>query len=148
MRQALGRQVDGVASVLPSSAGIQTTREGSFTFDKATFLTAVADDPAIIERLFGRGGTATGDVVFAGADAVTIAGSYDIDVTTAATRAESGLLFDGGAVGPSRVGVRVGAVTATYDVSAGQSAAQIIDGLNAAIAAAGSSSSPRPTAPV
>ncbi len=137
VRRALGAQVVGVAGVLPSSAGIQTTREGSFTFDKATFLSAVADDPAIIERLFGRGGTSSGDAVFASAGPGTAAGAYGVDVTTAATRAESGQLFDGGAAANARVGVRIGAVTATYDVTAGQTATQIIDGLNASIAAAG-----------
>lgn len=137
VRQALTGQVAGVTGALPSTAGIQLTREGSVTFDKATFLAAVADDPELIGRLFGRGGTDTGDAVFANATAETISGSYDIDVTTAATRATSATLFDGGATADTRVGVRIGTVTATYDVTNGQSAAQIIDGLNAAIASAG-----------
>lgn len=137
IRRTLSGAVDGVDGILASTVGIQSTRDGSFTFDRATFLSAVGDDPALVERLFGRGGTDTGDAVFSGATADTRAGSYDVEVTTAATRAESAMLFDGGAAAATRVGVRVGTVTATYDVSAGQTAAQIIDGLNGAIAEAG-----------
>lgn len=136
IRDSLGGQVEGVSSALPSTAGIQLTRDGSFTFDQATFLTAVADDPALISRLFGQGGTDTGNAVFASADANTLHGDYVVDVATAATRATSAVMFGGGAV-VSRIGVRAGNVTATYDVTSGQSADQIIEGLNEAIAGAG-----------
>lgn len=137
IRDALGGQVDGVSGALPSTVGIQLTRDGSFTFDEATFLAASADDPTLVARLFGRGGTESGDAIFAGALDTTAAGDYDVVITTAASRATSALLFDGGAVADSRVGIRIGTVTATYDVTNGQSAAQIIDGLNEAIASAG-----------
>jgi flagellar hook-associated protein 2 len=136
IRDSLGGQVEGVSSALPSTAGIQLTRDGSFTFDKATFLTAVADDPALISRLFGQGGTDTGNAVFASADANTLHGDYVVEVATAATRATSAVMFAGGAL-VSRIGVRAGSVTATYDVTFGQSTDQIIEGLNEAIAGAG-----------
>ncbi len=84
-----------------------------------------------------RGGTATGDVVFATAKGTTVAGSYIVDITTPASRAASGLMFDGGAATDTRVGVRVGTITATVDVVAGQTATQIIQNLNAALADAG-----------
>lgn len=137
IRKSLSGEVNGVPGVLAATAGIQLTREGSFTFDKATFISAMQDDPALISRLFSRGGTATGDAVFATATAETVSGSYAVEVTTAATRATSATLFDGGAVADGRVGVRIGSITATFDVTNGQSADQIIDGLNNAIAEAG-----------
>ena len=74
---------------------------------------------------------------FASADANTIRGSYNVDVTTPASRAGTATLFDGGAGASTRVGVRVGAVTVTHDVSVGQSPTQIADGLNAEFGRAG-----------
>ena len=130
--------VVGMSNGLPSSVGIQSTREGSFTFDAATFRSAAEADPEAVERLFGRGGTASSaDLSFHEATASTRAGSYDVEITVPATRASSARLFDGGAGASTRVAVRVGDVTASYDVVAGQTAEQIIDGLNDAIAEAG-----------
>lgn len=137
VRSALADQVSGLATSLPSSVGIERDRDGSFTFDRGTFLTALSDDPDAVARLFSRGGTATGDAVFASATGTTTSGSYAVEVTTAATQAGSALLFDGGAGAASRVGVRIGTTTATVDVQNGDSVAQIIDKLNTSFAQAG-----------
>ncbi|MDJ0767449.1 MAG: flagellar filament capping protein FliD [Ilumatobacter sp.] len=137
LRTALGAQVDGLATSLPSSVGIRLERDGSFSFDRAAFTAAIEDDPDAVARLFGRGGTTTGDAVFAGAGAMTTSGSYAVDVTTAATRATSALLFDGGVVTNTTVGIRVGDTTVSVDVMAGQSAGSVADQLNAALADAG-----------
>jgi flagellar hook-associated protein 2 len=134
MRDALANQVVGLSLSLPSGVGIQRTSDGSFKFDRSAFLDAIADDPAAVSRLFSRGGTDTGDAVFAAADRFTVSGSYAVEVTTAATRATSATLFDGGGTA-TRVGVRVGTTTATVDVQLGQSVDQIIDDLNQAFAA-------------
>ena len=134
VREAIGGFRDGLT---PSTIGIQLTRDGSFTFDQATFLEAAAADPAAVATFLARGGTNTGPVQFKSADARAVRGSYDVDVTTPATRASSSLVFDGGAVADTRVGLRVGAITVNYDVASGQSAAQIVDGLNAEFGRAG-----------
>ncbi len=137
LRNSLADQVSGLTMSLPSSVGIERDRTGTFTFDRQRFLDAVADDPGAVARLFSRGGTETGDAVFASAKGVTAAGTYAVDITTAATRATSALVFDGGATSATRVGVRVGSTTATVDVGAGQTSAEIVDNLNAALAEAG-----------
>ncbi len=137
IRQALGGTVNGIASMIPSDIGIQTTRDGSFTFDKTAFLEAMTERPDEVARFLTRGATTPAGVTFDAATADTVTGSYDIDVTTAAARASTALLFDGGASANSRIGIRVGDITATYDVSSGQTAAQIIDGLNSVLAQAG-----------
>lgn len=136
VRSALTDQISGLG-YLAADVGIERDRDGGITFDKAKFLEAIADDPDGIARLFTRGGTTSGDAVFASATKTTTSGSYDVVITTAATRASSATLFDGGASSSSRIGVRVGSVTATYDVTAGQSRDEIVDGLNDALAAAG-----------
>jgi flagellar hook-associated protein 2 len=139
VRSAVADQVGGMAGAagLPSTVGIERSRDGSFTFDKAKFLAAVADDPSITARLFGRGGTGTGSVTFASASVETRAGSYDIEITTAATQATSTTLFAGGALASSRIGIRAGSTTVTVDVTAGQTATQIVDALNGALVESG-----------
>jgi len=135
VRQAIAGPLD--AGTTPSSIGIQLARDGSYTFDRAAFLTAASTDPTRVAQFLARDGTSTGPVQFAGADANTVSGSYVVDVTTSATRATSVRLFDGGALVDTRVGVRIGSTTVNYDVSNGRSASQIVDGLNAAIGSAG-----------
>ena len=135
VRQAIAGPLDSGST--PSSIGIQVTRDGSYTFDRATFMTAASNDPAKVAQFLARDGTSTGPVQFAGADANTVSGSYEVDVTASATRATSSRLFAGGALADTRVGVRIGSTTVNYDVSAPESASQIVDGLNAAIGSAG-----------
>lgn len=137
IRNALGRPVDGFGELVGADVGIESTSDGSFTFDEATFLSAMADDPAAVARFFGRAATTPASVTFVDASEETATGSYDIEVTTAATRATSARVFDGGAGSTVSVGVRVGDTTTTIDVAAGQTAAEIIDSFNDAFAADG-----------
>ena len=134
IRESLGGQVAGLTGTatngLASAVGIQFTKDGSFTFDKSKFLTTVAADPSAVARVFARGGVATGSVSFATGTPETVSGTYDVEVTTAAAQATSAALFAGGAAASGRVGVRVGSTTTTIDVTAGQSASQIISALN------------------
>jgi len=135
VRQAIAGPLNSGST--PSSIGIQLTRDGSYTFDRAAFLTVASTDPSRVAGFLARAGTSTGPVQFAGADANTVSGSYAVDVTTPAIRGTSVRLFDGGALADTRVGVRIGSTTVNYDVRNGQSASQIIDGLNTAIGSAG-----------
>ncbi len=137
IRRALGGTVNGIASMIPSDIGIQTTRDGSFTFDKAKFIETMTERPGEVARFLTRGATTPAGVTFDQATADTVTGSYEIEVITAAQRASSARLFTGGASANSRIGVRVGDITATYDVSSGQTATEIVDGLNSVLAKAG-----------
>jgi flagellar hook-associated protein 2 len=134
-------RVAGLASSnnhgLASAVGIQVAKDGTFTFDRAKFLTAVADDPDAVARLFGRGGTGTGGVTFAAAAEGTAHGTYDVVITTPATQATSATLFSGGVSTTGRIAVKVGSTTATLDVTAGQTVGQVISGLNATFAQSG-----------
>ncbi|MEZ5249520.1 MAG: flagellar filament capping protein FliD [Ilumatobacteraceae bacterium] len=76
----------GDASVgLASSIGIDVQRDGTLKFDSAKFTAAMQADPAAVERFFARGGSSTASLQFAAATDKTAAGSYDVEVTTAAT---------------------------------------------------------------
>ena len=136
LRDSLSRPVDG-STMIGADVGIEILRDGSFRFAAATFEAAMADDPDGVAAFFGRQGATPANVTFLEASAETTTGSYAVDVTTAATQATSATLFAGGAAANSRVGVRVGDVTTTVDVTAGQSAAALIDTFNAAFAANG-----------
>ncbi|MGD9999345.1 MAG: flagellar filament capping protein FliD, partial [Ilumatobacteraceae bacterium] len=137
LRAAVNDLVGGGSPNLASSIGITTQRDGTLKFDKAVFLNALATDPAAVERLFARGGTGSGGVHFANAADSTVAGTYAVEVTTPATRATTGDVLIGGSVAGQRIGVRIGTTTATFDAPAGASAADIVTGLNAALAEAG-----------
>ncbi len=137
VRGAVTALVGSAATGLASTVGINVQRDGLLKFDRAVFSAALANDPTAVERVFARGGSSTNGVTFVGAADKTIAGSYSVEVTTAATRATTGDVLVGGSPLGQRVGVRVGSVTATYDAAPGASTADIVSGLNAAMSSAG-----------
>jgi flagellar hook-associated protein 2 len=122
---------------LASTVGITTDRAGQLVFDKAKFITALAADPGGVERLFSRGGTSTGDARFGLATDATVAGTYAVEVTTAAKRAATGEILVGGSTLGQVIGVRVGSVTATFAAAPGATADDIVAGLNEALASSG-----------
>ena len=137
VRSAVTSIVGEASTNLASNVGITVERTGTFKFDRAKFLEALEADPAAVERLFGRGGSSTNGVTFAGALDTTVAGSYAVEVTAAAARASTGDVLVGGSPLGQTVGVRLGTVTASYAAAPGATAADIAAGLNQAIAEAG-----------
>ena len=137
IRAAITGAVGSADTGLASSIGISVDKTGKVAFDRDKFMTAVAADPARVERLFGRGGNTTGNATFSAASDRTQAGSYAVTVTQAATRASTGAILVGGSVAGQRIGVRLGTTTVTYDAAPGSSAADIATGLNEAFAQAG-----------
>jgi flagellar capping protein FliD len=123
--------------VLAADFGIISQKDGTLKFDKTIFLAKLAADPDAAERLFNRHGSSSGGVAFSGATDGTSAGTYSVEVTTAARRATTGTVLVGGSVAGQRIGVRVGTTTVNYDAAAGASAADIATGLNGALAQAG-----------
>ncbi|MBI5087587.1 MAG: flagellar filament capping protein FliD [Actinobacteria bacterium] len=137
LRGAVNDLVGGSGLKLASSIGITTQRDGTLKFDRAVFQSALATDPTAVERLFARGGSSTNGARFAAAADLTAAGTYDVQVTSPATRASTGDVLIGGSAGGQRIGVRLGGVTATFDAQPGATPADIVTGLNAALADAG-----------
>ncbi len=124
-------------------AGVSLARDGSVSFDRTKFLGAYANDPGAVEKLFRQGGTADdSSVSFLSAGAKVQAGTYAVDITTAAEQAKSvgtdllGLPL----AAAETVSVRVGGVsgtTAAYAAAAGESLDSVVLGLNAAFAGKG-----------
>lgn len=127
-----------VADGLASNVGITSTRNGRLEFDEAKFRSALAADPEAVARLFGNGGSsATGSVSFGRATEKTVAGEYEIVVTQAATRADSGAVLTGGLAGTQQLSVRVGDTVVNFETLADATTAEVADGLRAALAAGG-----------
>ncbi|HLF40483.1 MAG TPA: flagellar filament capping protein FliD, partial [Acidimicrobiia bacterium] len=124
-------------------AGVSVARDGSVTFDRAKFLEAYAADPEAVEALFQQGGTATSSAVsFVSATAKAQAGTYAVDITTAAEQARIvGTDLAGSPLaGSETISVRVGGASGTtvsYSAQAGSTLADVVDGLNAAFAGGG-----------
>lgn len=128
-----------------ASAGVSITKEGSFTFDKAKFVTAFSANPSDVATLFQRGGTAAStSVSLASATHKTRAGAYEVIVTQAATQASAtgaDLSGQGNLItNAETIDIRVGGATGTaytYSATAGESLASIADGINTVLAASG-----------
>jgi flagellar hook-associated protein 2 len=124
----------------PGLVGLHVTRDGTFTFDQAKFVAAYQADPASVEELFRQGGTATSaEVAFYGATTATHAGTYAVELTAAAERAEAqGTVLGGGTITAAEtIDLEVDSTNVTYAASAGESLISVALGLNAAIAEAG-----------
>lgn len=137
VRSAVTSMVGGTPGLLAADFGITSQKDGTLKFDKALFLSKLAADPDGAELLFNRHGSSTGGVNFAQATDGTAAGTYSVEVTTAATRATTGGILAGGSPGGQTIGVRVGTSVVSYIAAPGSSADSIASGLNAALARAG-----------
>lgn len=124
-------------------AGIQLTKEGRLTFDRAAFIAGFDADPAKMQRLVAPSGTFTpavtglqGSISFLGATDRTREGTYAVEITQAATRATAGLTFSAIQAGDVvTVGNSSGTVTADYVVKSTDTLNDIISGVNAAASA-------------
>lgn len=137
VRAAVNDAVNGAAFASAGAVGITTQRDGSLGFDRSVFLDALRSNTADVERVFGRGGTSTGVATFAGAEDVTVPGSYSVDVTTAPTRAKVTDLLAGLPNTARVVGVRMGSVVATASLPAGATPEAVASALSGSLAAAG-----------
>jgi flagellar hook-associated protein 2 len=137
VRSSVNDAVAGAAYSGAGGVGIITERDGTLSFDRNVFLNALRTNTADVERAFGRGGTSSGVATFASAADVTVPGAYTVAVTTAPTRAKVTDLL-GGVPNTARVvGVRMGSVVATANVSAGATPEAVASALSTSLAAAG-----------
>jgi flagellar hook-associated protein 2 len=130
-----------------ASAGVSITRDGTFTFDKAKFVTAYTADPNGVGALFQRGGTATDPRVSLGtATNKTRPGTYAVEITQAAAQARAAgvdLTGQGGTItNAETIHIRVGGASGTvvsYAAAAGESLTSIASNLNTLLSRGGHS---------
>jgi flagellar hook-associated protein 2 len=118
--------------------GLNFTRDGVIEFDKAVFKTKYESDPVAVSSALSKAGTSTGaGITFDSATADTVAGTYNVTVSSLGTAAASSVLFSGGATSDTTIGVRSGTLVGLYAVRNGDTAASIAAGLNEALEASG-----------
>ena len=147
--EAVGTSAAGSDGTAGESAGLAITSQGTVTFNQTAFEAAYAKNPSAVQAMFTEGGTFAaalpgyaGQVSVAGANDNTSPGSYAVSVSQSAQQA----VDSGSATWPSlnsalplaeTYTVTGGSATATYAGSAGETIADVVNGMNAALAAAG-----------
>lgn len=137
VRSAVNDAVSGAAYSSAGGVGITTARDGTLNFDRTVFLNALRSNTADVERVFGRGGTSTGIAQFATATDATVPGSYNVDITTAPTKARVTDLLAGLPNTGRVVGVRMGSVVATANIPANATPEAVASALSTSMASAG-----------
>jgi flagellar hook-associated protein 2 len=121
-----------------ASVGVTMQRNGQVALDEAAFTAALQNDPNAVSALLARSGsTASATMAFAGAADETKAGSYAVNVTTAAAKASVTGEVITTLASDEEITVRMGGRTATFSALTGMTANQAADGLNAALTSAG-----------
>ena len=89
IRSMLGEAVTGAGSLRQlTDIGVSFQKDGTLSLDSAKLTEALKSSPTDVAALFGRRGTSDNALVsYTGATAATTAGEWQVDVTTAATRA-------------------------------------------------------------
>ncbi len=143
---ASGVGSDGTAG---ESAGLAITASGTITFNQSAFVAAYDKNPSGVQAMFIEGGTFSpssptyaGEVSVAGATDETTPGDYSVAISQSAAQAvDTGSVTFGA---PSATlgsaesyTVTSGTSSATYSASAGETVANVISGLNSALAASG-----------
>lgn len=144
--QALGT---GVLGSKAEAAGITLNSNGTLSFDQSAFDAAYNANPSAVAAMFTQGGSFTpssstysGQVSLLAAENGTQAGSYQVQISQAATQA-----VDSGTVGFASASSTVlaadtytvsqGGQSATLSVSAGESLSQIVTSFDQSLAQAG-----------
>ena len=147
--EAVGRSGAGSDGTAGESAGLAITSQGTITFNQTAFEAAYAKNPTGVQSMFTEGGTFAaalpayaGQVSVAGANDNTSPGAYAVSVTQSAQRAvdagSSTWASSASALSQAETyTVTGGSASATYAASAGESIADIVNGMNTALAAAG-----------
>jgi flagellar hook-associated protein 2 len=147
--EAVGNSGAGSDGTAGESAGLAITSQGTITFNQTAFETAYAKDPTGVQSMFTEGGTFAaalpayaGQVSVVGATDNTSPGSYAVSVTQSAQQAVdtgSSTWTSSASALPQAETYTVtgGSATATYAATAGETIANVVNGMNAALAAAG-----------
>ena len=125
--------------VVAGSVGVDVDSSGDVSFDRAKFLSVYAANPSAVQALFVRSGTSTSpDVSFVDAGNFTTAGTYNVTITQAATRAtNAGLEGSWPIASPPVVRVKIGTNEVAYNVGAADQANDVVNGLNSQFLQAG-----------
>jgi flagellar hook-associated protein 2 len=147
--EAVGRSGAGSDGTAGESAGLAITSQGTITFNQTAFEAAYAKNPTAVQSMFTEGGSFVASlpaygaqVSVVGATDNTSPGSYAVSISQSAQQA----VDPGSATWASLTSslsqaetytVTGGSATATYAATAGETLADIVNGMNATLAASG-----------
>ncbi len=146
---AVGSSAAGSDGTAGESAGIAITSSGTITFNQTAFERAYDADPAAVQSMFTEGGsfapanpTYADQVSVAGATDETVPGNYAVTISQSAAQAvDTGSDVFAAPTstlgGPESYTITSAGDSATYAAAAGESMANVVSGLNSALAAAG-----------
>jgi flagellar hook-associated protein 2 len=135
---AISGSVSTSSAATAATAGVSITKDGTFTFDKSKFVNAYNANPSDVAALFQRGGSAADSrMSLSTATHKTRAGTYEVEITQAATQGRAngtdlsgqGNLITNAETIDIRIGGATGAVV-SYAAAAGESLSSIASGLN------------------
>ena len=146
---AVGSSSAGSDGTAGESAGLAITTSGTITFNPSAFVTAYDANPTAVQAMFTEGGTFApstpvyaGQVSVAGATNNTVPGQYNVAISQSGAQATD----TGSATFAAPSSVLASAEsytltsdssTTTYAATAGESLANVVSGINGALAAAG-----------
>jgi flagellar hook-associated protein 2 len=110
--------------------------DGTLSFNSATFAAAYDANPTQVANSFISGGTSSSPLMsFYESSDATAPGSYQVDVTRAATQAtDTGATLSGGTVtAPETLTISSAGNGANYSTTAGESLSDVVSGLNQAL---------------
>ena len=119
-----------------AQVGVTLDAKGRFAIDEATLQAELGRDPAAVSALFSRSGSSsTGAVEYVSSGDRTLAGTYAIAITQASAPAQlTGAAF--GTLGADEtVDVRLGSVTASVTLRAGDDVDAVVSAFNSAFLA-------------
>lgn len=146
---AVGSSAAGSDGTVGESAGLAITSSGTITFNQDAFIQAYDANPQAVQAMFTEGGSFSaanpaysGQVTVAGADDGTNPGNYAVTISQSAEQAvdtgSSTFASTSSQLGAAETyTVSSGTESATYSIAPGESVANVVSGLNSALAAAG-----------
>jgi flagellar hook-associated protein 2 len=147
--EAVGTSAAGSDGTVGESAGLSVDKSGVIGFNATAFAAAYAKNPTAVQSMFTEGGTfAAASPTYAGAASVagagdnTVPGAYALSVTQSASQATDtgSATFAASTATVAQAEtytVTSGTDSASYAVTAGETVADVVNGMNAALASAG-----------
>ena len=117
-----------------SSVGISLNRDGTFEVDESQLRGAIeADFDAVVDLLVEGGSSADSRASFVASGDSTVAGSYDVVITQAATKAKATSAAFAAPGADSAFQIVVGSNTVDVSVAAGQTISEVVQAINTAL---------------
>ena len=121
-----------ITGSLSGRPGISVDRNGLITFDATAYETAYNASPTTVRDFFSQSASGPANVAFSQASDSTIAGTYSVSMSQAATKATVSIPS-----WASSLSFTQNAQTVAYAPSASASAAEVVAGLNSVFSTAG-----------